>query len=266
MHMPAEQIATQIHRQIYTQYTLLHTFLVRPGRSIPAAYQWQTVRLFLTIDLDPSLFKVWFHSGKYEPGPAEGSRLGQGGTPYSEASYLCVTLGIIPQHSFQLLRCLEPLPWVFSNSPWTGAFQLGPEPGWSPRAEKCSEGFRHRGAQCERWWRRRGCDAHLPLTHAAVTALRFTIWWSTQQPGEDASVTRHQDGTDKPRRKDWPQTNLHWLNSTVSTLQKTHYLLHNDIIYWPSLIHPGWTCTRCKNKYTPKQFFTFTDADVKPIL
>lgn len=68
------------------------------------------------------------------------------------------------------------------------------------KAEKCSEGLWPWGAQCERWWRRRGCDAYLPLTHTAVIARRFTIWWSTQQPGEDASLTCHLDWTDKHRR------------------------------------------------------------------
>lgn len=130
----SEQIQKQILRdsetQTYCRYTLLLASLARVGSSV---LRWQTVRLFLTIDLSSLLCKVWFHSGKYEMGPGEGSRLGQGGTPYSRASYLRVTLGILPWHSFQPLRCLKPPPWVFATSlPMIGAFQLGTAPGWSP--------------------------------------------------------------------------------------------------------------------------------------
>lgn len=210
----SEQIQKQILRdcetQTYCRYTLLLASLALVGSSV---LRWQTVRLFLTIDLSSLLCKVWFHSGKYEMGPGEGSRLGQGGTPYSRASYLRVTLGILPWHSFQPLRCLKPPPWVFATSlPMIGAFQLGTAPGWSPpppppppilfdwrkeKAEKCSKGLWPRKAQCERWWWRRGCDAYLPLTHTAVIAQHFTIWRSIQQPGEDVSLTRHLDRTDK---------------------------------------------------------------------
>lgn len=130
----SEQIQKQILRdcetQTYCRYTLLLASLALVGSSV---LRWQTVRLFLTIDLSSLLCKVWFHSGKYEMGPGEGSRLGQGGTPYSRASYLRVTLGILPWHSFQPLRCLKPPPWVFATSlPMIGAFQLGTAPGWSP--------------------------------------------------------------------------------------------------------------------------------------
>ncbi len=121
-------------------------------------------------------------------------------------------------------------PWAFSSTqlstpPLSGAPSLGflhlPHPVWyipaghnawvvppptpilcdwrKEKAEKCKEGLCLWWAQCERWWWRHGCDAYLPLTHIAVIAQQFTIWWSTQQPGEDASLTCHLDWIDKHR-------------------------------------------------------------------
>lgn len=96
-----------------------------------------------------------------------------------------------------------PFPWLVHSS-W--AQRLGGPPPPPPpilfdwrkeKAEKCSKGLWPRKAQCERWWWRRGCDAYLPLTHTAVIAQHFTIWRSIQQPGEDVSLTRHLDRTDK---------------------------------------------------------------------
>lgn len=191
----------------HTWYSFLHTSSTLVGSSMP---WWQTVRLFLTIDLRSLLCKVWFHSGKYEMDPGEGSWLGQGGTPYSGTSYLCVTLGILPWHSFQPLCCLDHSPWGFSLPPQDWCIPAGqcawvvPLPpilsNWGKeKAEKCNKGLWPWGAQCERWWWRRGCDAYLPLTHTAVKAQHFTIWWSIQQPGGDASLTCHLDWTDKHR-------------------------------------------------------------------
>ena len=172
-------------KKTHTRYTVLHTSLAPLGSGIP---WWQTVRLFLTIDLRSLLCKVWFHSGEYEMGPGEGSWLGQGGTPYSGASYLRVTLGILPWHSFQPLRCLErpalgflslpPQDWCIpaGHRAWVVAPALPPPVlcDWrKEKAEKCSKGLWPRGAQCERWWWRRGCDAYLPLTHTAVIAQHF---------------------------------------------------------------------------------------------
>lgn len=93
------------------------TLYTPPGSGIP---QWQTVRLFLTTDLLSLLCKVWFHTGKYEMSPGEGSRLGQGGTPYSRSSYLCVTLGILPITAFSPFRCLKhpPLDFNFLTQDW----------------------------------------------------------------------------------------------------------------------------------------------------
>lgn len=231
-------------KKTHTQYTVLHTSLALLGSGIP---WWQTVRLFLTIDLRSLLCKVWFHSGEYEMGPGEGSWLGQGGTPYSGASYLRVTLGILPWHSFQPLCCLEHPTLGFLNLPpqdwcipaghraWVVAPALPPPVLWDWRkekAEKCSEGLWPRGAQCERWWWRRGCDAYLPLTHTAVIAQRFTIWWSTPQPGEDASLTCHLDGTDKHRG--WTDPALTPSMNTPSSSNKkqprlfSEYSLHHN--------------------------------------
>lgn len=86
------------------------------------------------------------------------------------------------------------------------------------KAEKCSKGLWPWGAQCERWWRRRGCDAYLPLTHTAVIAQHFTIWWSIQQPREDVSLTCHLDWTDKQRRCADPALTLSM--NTQSTYQQ----------------------------------------------
>ncbi len=117
-----------------------------------------------------------------------------------------------PDTAFSPSVVWSPLPG-FSQPPSPGLVHSswaqclgGPPPQPPPvhdwrkeKAEKCSEGLWPWGAQCERWWWRRGCDAYLPLTHTAVIAQNFTIWWSTQKPGEDASLTCHLDWTDKHR-------------------------------------------------------------------
>lgn len=106
------------------------TLYTPAGSGIP---QWQTVRLFLTMDLLSLLCKVWFHTGKYEMSPREGSRLGQGGTPYSRASYLCVTLGILSPSQLSAPSLPEAPSLGFRlSSPGLVHIQPGRMPGWSP--------------------------------------------------------------------------------------------------------------------------------------
>lgn len=91
------------------------------------------------------------------------------------------------------------------------AFQSGTVPGWShhptlfPHPLEEGEGRRMQEAQCDRWWRRHGCNAYLPLTHTAVKAPQFTIYRSRQWPGEEDPLTHHLDGTDRW----WGWTHLH---------------------------------------------------------
>lgn len=117
---------------------------------------------------------------------------------------------------------LPPQDWCIpaGHSAWV----VSPHPpvlyDWrKEKAEKCSEGLWPWGAQCERWWWRRGCDAYLPLTHTAVIAQHFTIWWSTQQSGEDASLTCHLDWTDKHRG--WTDPALTLSMNTPSSEKKS---------------------------------------------
>lgn len=265
-------------KETYTWYTLLHASSTLPGTGIP---WWQTVRLFLTIDLRSLLCEVWFHSGKYEMGPGEGSWLGQEGTPYSEASYLCVTLGILPWHSFQPLRCLEQPPWRFNLPPqdWCipaghGAWVVPHSPPLSilhnwrkEKAEKCSKGLWPSEHNVSVDVGRCGCDTYLPLTFTAVKAQHFAILWSAQQPGEDASLTRPLDGTDKH----WGWTDLaitpqhqSYILTTKATLANVHCTI--TIIYWASLTHSRWKAyTHFENKYkcTPKHHFTLVDDNIQ---
>lgn len=116
MQMPADTWSRYRHKGTHTKiFSATYFFSSLLGSRSPC---WQTLRLFLTNDLRSLLCKVWFHSGKCETSPGEGSRQGQGGNPYSWASYLHVTLGILSWHSFQPLRCLVPrLFWGFSQPP-----------------------------------------------------------------------------------------------------------------------------------------------------
>ena len=88
------------------------------------------------------------------------------------------------------------------SPPGFGAFQLGSVPGWSPLDWKEGKGRKmQRGpltARSTMWalmtaawmW----C---LPATDPCRCHSPATIWWSSQQPGEDASLTRHLDRPDK---------------------------------------------------------------------
>ena len=203
-------LAARAHAKRHRYKSILKeacTLYTPAGSGMP---QWQTLRLFLAIDLLSLLFKVWFHTGKYEMSPGEGSRLGQAGIPYSRASYLCVTLGILPITAFSPFAAWSALPWISTFFTRMGAFQPGIVPGWSPSSlhavyssrwkektlKRCIEGLWAQGAQCKRWWWRRRCDADLLLTHKAVKTQTLTI---SKKPREDASVTYELDWTDKSR-------------------------------------------------------------------
>lgn len=222
-----------------------------------------------------------FIVGKYEMGPGEGSWLGQEGTPYSEASYLRVTLGILPWHSFQPLRCLVHPPWRFNLPPqdWCipaghGAWVVPRSPPLSifhnwrkEREEKCSEGLWPSEHNVSVDVGRCGPDTYLPLTFTAVKAQHFAILWSAQRPGEDASLTRPLDGTDKHRGwTDLALTPKHqsYILTTKATLTHVHCTV--TIIYWASLTHSRWKAyTHFENKYkcTPKHQFTLVDGDIQ---
>lgn len=115
-----------------------------------------------------------------------------------------------PDTAFSPSVVWSTLPGVSASLPRIGAFQLGTVPGWSPTPSLPSSttGGRKRQKNAARAFDREehnvsvddgGVDVMLTC-HWPIQLSKprhFTIWWSTQQPGEDASLTCHLDWTDK---------------------------------------------------------------------
>lgn len=134
-----------------------------------------------------------------------------------------------PDTAFRPSVVWSPLPGFFqppfpglAHSSWAQCLGGLPFPtyltGGRKRQKNAVTAFWPWGAQCERWWWRRGCDAYLPLTHTAVIAQHCTIWRSTRKPEQDASLTCHLDWTDKY----WGWTDL----------ALTLIILTNHSLYW----------------------------------
>lgn len=281
MHTPAGTSSRYRHRYIgktHTQYTPLHTSSALVGSSIP---RWQTVRLFLTIDLRSLLFKVWFHSGDIWDGSRRGFMVG--------ARRHSIQWGFIslchPGHSPLTQLSAPPL----SRAPSPGFFL-----NFSSRARCIPGGPRAwvvaLRTSCLRWLEE---GKGRKMQRGPLTA-RSTMWalmmaaWMWCSPATDPycchspafynlmihPAARRRRFVDlSPRldrqapRMDWPSSNPeHEYYPHRTSLWHTHHvpksLCHNNI-YWPLSIHSRWEAyTHCENKYkyTPKQLFTLTDA------